>query len=71
MRCCEFLFQVENRDGSTIEFGSNGWRSNDPEKADWLSKMWQLHGSKGDIPSVIRDWLKRECELIGVSGPSV
>ncbi|HEU5238943.1 MAG TPA: hypothetical protein VFU37_17565 [Pyrinomonadaceae bacterium] len=54
-----------------LEFGSNGWRSDDPEKVDWLSKMDQLHGSKQDIPTVIRDWLKRECELIGVSGPSV
>jgi hypothetical protein len=66
-----FCFKWRHRDGSTIEFSSNGWRSNDPEKADWLSKMDQLHGSNPAIPPAIRNWLKQECELIGVRGPSV
>jgi hypothetical protein len=71
MRCCEFLFQVETPRWINNRIRVERLALNDPEKADWLSKMWQLHGSKGDIPSVIRNWLKRECELIGVSGPSV
>jgi hypothetical protein len=66
-----FCFKWRHQDGSTIEFNSAGWKSSDPTKSDWLSKMNQLHGSNSDIPTVIRDWLKAECELIDVKGPSV
>ena len=66
-----FCFKWRHRDGSTIEFSANGWSSDDPAKADWLSKMNQLHGSNSDIPTVVRDWLKQECELIDIRGPGV
>ena len=66
-----FYFKWTHRDGSAIEFSANGWSSDDPEKADWLSKMNELHGCLPKIPTIIRDWLKQECELIGVRGPSV
>src|SRR4029077_2447005 len=33
-----FCFKWRHRDGSTIEFSANGWSSDDPAKADWLSK---------------------------------
>jgi hypothetical protein len=64
-----FCFKWRHRDGSTVEFNPNGWISDDPIIADWLSKMNQLHGSNSDIPTVIRNWLKEECELIDVRAP--
>jgi hypothetical protein len=66
-----FCFKWRHRDGSTVEFDPNGWNSNDPIKADWLSQMNQLYGSSPGIPPAIRNWLQEECELIDISGPSV
>jgi hypothetical protein len=64
-----FCFKWRHRGGSTVELNPNGWISDDPIIADWLSKMNQLHGSNSDIPTVIRNWLKEECELIDVRAP--
>jgi hypothetical protein len=66
-----FCFKWRHRDGSTIEFSANGWSSDDTGKADWLSKMNQLHGSNSDIPTAVRNWLQEECELIDIRGPNV
>jgi hypothetical protein len=66
-----FCFKWRHRDGSTVEFSPAGWASDDPLKADWLSRMHQLSSSGPAIPPVIRMWLQRECELINVSGPIV
>jgi hypothetical protein len=55
----------------TVEFNPAGWTSNDPIKADWLSKMNQLYSSSPGIPPAIRNWLQEECELIDVSGQGV
>jgi len=65
-----FCFKWRHRDGSTVEFNWNGWTSNDPTKADWLSSMNQLDGSSPGIPPAFRNWLQEECELIDISGPS-
>jgi hypothetical protein len=54
-----------------VEFAPTSWTSNDPLKADWLSKMNQLSSSGPAIPPAIRKWLKEECELIDFSGSSV
>lgn len=64
-----FSFKWRHRDGSTIEFNPMGWTSDDPLKADWLSKMNQLSSAGPAITPVIRTWLQNECELISVSGP--
>jgi hypothetical protein len=64
-----FSFKWQHRDGSTVEFNPNGWISDDPIIADWLSKMNQLYSSTPGIPPVIRNWLQEECELIDVRAP--
>jgi hypothetical protein len=64
-----FCFKWRHRDGSTVEFNPNGWISDDPIIADWLSKMNQLYSSTPGIPPVIRNWLQEECELIDVRAP--
>ena len=56
-----FCFKWRHRDGSTVEFKPTGWTSDDPLKADWLSKTNQLYSSPG-IPPGIRNWLQEECE---------
>jgi hypothetical protein len=66
-----FCFKWRHRDGSTVEFNRNGWISDDPIKADWLSEMNQLYSSTPGIPPGIRNWLQEHCELTGFSGPSV
>jgi hypothetical protein len=74
--CCEagpvnFCFKWRHRDGSTVEFSPNGWISDDPIKADWLSRMNQLYGCGPGIPPGVLNWLRNECELIEVNGPSL
>ena len=64
-----FSFKWRHQDGSTIELNPSDWTSDDPFKADWLSKMNQLHGSAPTIPPVVRAWLQEHCELITFSGP--
>ena len=66
-----FAFKWRYRDGSIVEFAPTGWTSNDPLKADWLSKMNQLSSSGPAISPAIRNWLQEECELIDFSGSSV
>jgi hypothetical protein len=66
-----FCFKWRLRDGSTVEFNRNGWISDDPIKADWLSEMDQLYSSTPGIPPAIRNWLQEHCELTDFSGPSV
>ena len=66
-----FAFKWTHRDGSIVEFAPTGRTSNDPLKADWLSKMNQLSSSGPAIPPAIRNWLQEECELIDFSGSSV
>jgi hypothetical protein len=59
-----FAFKWEHRDGSIVEFSPAGWKSDDPEKADWLTKMNQLSSSSPVIGPGIRIWLQEHCELI-------
>jgi hypothetical protein len=59
-----FAFKWEHRDGSIVEFSPAGWKSDDPEKADWLTKMNQLSSSSPVIAPGIRIWLQEHCELI-------
>src|SRR6202047_1139893 len=61
-----FCFKWRHRDRSIVEFNPNGWISDDPTIADWLSKMNQLYSSTPGISPVIRNWLQEECELIDV-----
>jgi|ERR1700730_4039708 len=61
-----FCFKWRHRDGSIVEFNPNGWISDDPTIADWLSKMNQLYSSTPGISPVIRNWLQEECELTDV-----
>jgi hypothetical protein len=52
-------------DGSLVEFYDTGWRSTDPEKAEWLNKVSWLSASARTMPPVIKMWLEENCELIG------
>ncbi|PWT87074.1 MAG: hypothetical protein C5B58_00345 [Acidobacteria bacterium] len=52
-------------DGSIVEFYDTGWRSTDPEKSEWLTKMNWLCSTAPAIPPVIKMWLEDNCELIG------
>jgi hypothetical protein len=59
-----FSFKWKHQDGSMIEFSAVGWRSDDPGKAEWLTKMNQLSSSTPAIAPGIRLWLQEYCELI-------
>jgi hypothetical protein len=59
-----FCFKWRHQDGSTVEFNPSGWASDDPLKADWLSKMNELCSSKPAICPMVRLWLREYCELI-------
>ena len=66
-RVVKFYLKWRHRDGSIIEFSQAGWTSNDPIKADWLTKMSEPSSSAPSIPPVIRNWLQKECELIALA----
>jgi hypothetical protein len=40
-----FTFKWKHRNGSIVEFSAQGWRSDDPGKADWLTKIKQRNNS--------------------------
>jgi hypothetical protein len=52
-------------DGSVVAFYETGWRSTDPEKSEWLTKMSRLCGTAPYLPPIIKMWLEDNCELIG------
>jgi hypothetical protein len=59
-----FSFKWLHRDGSVIEFSPQGWSSDDPKKAGWLTRMNQLTSSDPVISPGVRLWLQGECELV-------
>ena len=59
-----FTFKWKHRDGSIVEFSAVGWMSDDPAKANWLTKMNHLSSSPTAITPGIRIWLQQYCELI-------
>jgi hypothetical protein len=59
-----FRFKWKHRDGSIAEFSPAGWKSDDPGKAEWLTKMNQLSSSTPAIAPVIQLWLQQYCDLI-------
>ena len=63
-----FLFRWRHQDGSTVEFSDKGWRSDDPEKNDWLIKMSQLCASYPVLSPAIRIWLRENCQIVEFSG---
>jgi hypothetical protein len=63
-----FKFKWKDRDGSIVEFSPAGWKSGDPGKAEWLTKMNQLSSSTPAIAPGIRIWLDQHCELIEFRG---
>jgi hypothetical protein len=65
-----FCFKWKHRDGSTVEFNSGIWTSDDPHKLDMLSKMNE-YSMSGAIAPAVRTWLQQECELLEFSGPTV
>jgi hypothetical protein len=66
----DFAFKWKHKDGSIVEFSAAGWRSDDPEKAEWLIKMNQLTSSTPAIAPGIRIWLQQYCDLIEFRGSS-
>jgi hypothetical protein len=65
-----FKFKWKHWDGSIVEFSPAGWRSDDPVKTDWLTRMNQLSSSAPAIAQGIRIWLQQYCELIEFRGLS-
>jgi hypothetical protein len=59
-----FQFTWKHEDGSIIEFSEHGWKSDDAEKATWLTEMSDLYSSSPTVPPEIRVWLQRYCRLI-------
>jgi len=64
-----FLFRWKHQDGSTVEFSDQGWRSDDPEKNEWLIKMNDLSASYPVLSPAIRMWLRENCQIVEFSGP--
>jgi len=62
-------FKWKHQDGSMVEYSSDGWSSDDPEKAAWLATTSRLCSSGVAIPTDLRLWLQRNCELIEFRGP--
>ena len=65
-----FTFKGKHRDGSILEFSAADWRSDDPGKADWLTKMNQNSSSTPAIAPGVRIWLQQYCDLIEFGGSS-
>jgi hypothetical protein len=63
-----FSFKWIHGDGSTIEFSPEGWHSDDRTKIDWLNEESGQSNCWPVIPSLIRAWLQRNCELIEFRG---
>jgi hypothetical protein len=59
-----FQFTWKHEDGSIIEFSEHGWKSDDAEKATWLTEMSDLCSSSPTAAPGIRVWLQRYCRLI-------
>jgi hypothetical protein len=66
----EFHIQMETSGRIDCGIFSDGLRSDDPGKADWLTKMNQLSSSAPAIAPGIRIWLQQYCELIEFRGPA-
>jgi hypothetical protein len=49
-----FAFKWKHQDGSIVESSAQGWRSDDPGKAHWLTKMNGLNSSTPAIAPGIR-----------------
>lgn len=64
-----FLIRWKHKDGSVVEFSDHGWRSDDPEKNDWLIKINELCSTSPVIAPMIRMWLRETCRLIESKGP--
>jgi hypothetical protein len=64
-----FLFRWKHADGSIVEFSERGWRSDDPEKNDWLIKTSELCSSFPVAAPAIRIWLQENCQLVQFTGP--
>ena len=63
-----FLFRWRHHDGSTVEFSDQGWRSDDPEKNEWLIKMSDLSASYPVLSPAIRLWLRENCQIVEFNG---
>jgi hypothetical protein len=63
-----FQFTWKHEDGSIIEFSEHGWKSDDAEKATWLTEMSDLCSSSPTAAPGIRVWLQRYCRLIASEG---
>jgi hypothetical protein len=64
-----FLFTWKHEDGSIIEFSEHGWKSDDAEKATWLTEMSDLCSSSPTVPPGIHVWLQSYCRLIACEVP--
>lgn len=64
-----FLIRWKHKDGSVVEFSDHGWRSDDPEKNDWLIKINELCSTSPVIAPMIRMWLRETCRLVESKGP--
>ena len=64
-----FQFTWRHEDGSIIEFSEHGWKSDDAEKATWLTEMSDLCSSSPTVPPGIHVWLQEYCQLIACEVP--
>jgi len=64
-----FLIRWKHKDGPLVEFSDHGWRSDDPEKNEWLIKINELCSTSPLIAPIIRIWLQETCQLAESKGP--
>ena len=64
-----FLIRWKHKDGSLVEFSDHGWRSDDPEKNEWLIKINELCSTSPVIAPIARTWLQETCQLVEPKGP--
>ena len=63
-----FALKWKHLDGSMVEFSETGWRSDDPEKAGWLTKMNDLSSAETEIAPGVRICLQQYGNLVEFRG---
>jgi hypothetical protein len=63
-----FALKWKHLDGSMVEFSETGWRSDDPEKAGWLTKMNDLSSAETGIAPGVRICLQQYGNLVEFRG---
>jgi hypothetical protein len=63
-----FRFRWKHKDGSIVEFSERGWRTDDPGKEAWLTKMSVRNSPSPVFTLGVKIWLQKNCQLVESGG---